>query len=155
MRLLECNNTGKFSLTKDFVGDNVPQYAILSHTWGVDTEEVTFKDLIEGTGKRKAGYEKVRFCGEQAKRDGLQYFWVDTCCIDKTNSVELSESINSMFKWYQAAAICYAYLSDVEPVITGGTHSYPSFKDSVWFTRGWTLQELLSPSEVCSTGTPH
>jgi hypothetical protein len=70
MRLLEYNNDGEFSLTKDF-GDHVSQYAILSHIWGADTEEVTFRDLIDGTGKSKAGYSKIRFCGEQARRDGL------------------------------------------------------------------------------------
>ena len=80
MHLLERNSAGKFSLTKDFVGDDVPGYAILSHTWGPVTEEVTFKDLIDGTGKHKNGYNKIRFCGKQAKRDGLQYLWVDTCC---------------------------------------------------------------------------
>jgi hypothetical protein len=73
MHLLERNNDGEFSVTKDF-GDDIPWYAILSHTWGADTEEVTFKDLIDGTGMDKAGYNKIRFCGEQARRDGLQYF---------------------------------------------------------------------------------
>lgn len=92
MRLLECNSAGELSLTKDFVGNNIPQYAILSHTWGADTEEVTFQDLINGTGKSKTGYSKIWFCGEQARRDGLQYFWVDTCCIDKSSNNELSES---------------------------------------------------------------
>jgi hypothetical protein len=113
MRLLERNNGGEFSLTKDLVGDNIPKYAILSHTWGADTEEVTFRDLMDGTSKSKAGYNKIRFCGEQARRNGLQYFWVDTCCIDKSNSVELQEAINLMFRWYQNAAKCYVYLSDV------------------------------------------
>ena len=110
MRLLECKNDDEFSLTKDFV-DNVPTYAILSHIWGA--EEVTFQELIDGSGKHKAGYKKIRFCGEQAKRDDLQYFWVDTCYIDKTNSTELAKSINSMFRWYRYAAKCYVYLSDV------------------------------------------
>ncbi|KAJ3492601.1 hypothetical protein NLG97_g5280 [Lecanicillium saksenae] len=96
MRLLECNNAGQFILTKDSVGDDkVPPYAILSHTWGA--EEVTFKDLLDGAGRAKAGYEKIRFCGEQARRDGLKYFWVDTCCIDK----------------------CYVYLSDVSTPVRG------------------------------------
>src|SRR5271170_1469462 len=113
MRLLECNSASELSLTKDFVGDDgIPPYAILSHTWK-EGQEVTFKDLMDGTGKSKAGYDKIRFCGQQAKRDGLQYFWVDTCCIDKSNSVELQEAINSMFRWYQKAAKCYVYLSDV------------------------------------------
>jgi hypothetical protein len=85
MRLLEYHNDGKFSLTEFF--DNIPLYAILSHTWGL--EEVTFKDMIEGNGTSKTGFDKIRFCGEQAGCNGLQYFWVDTCCIDKSNDVEL------------------------------------------------------------------
>ena len=95
MRLLQYNNDGGFSLTKFFESD-IPKYAILSHRWG--TEEVTFKDLLEGTSKNNAGYGKIQFCGEQAKRNGLQYFWVDICCIDKSNSTELAESINSIFR---------------------------------------------------------
>jgi hypothetical protein len=111
MRLLNQNNNGGFCFT-NFVGDDIPwQYAILSHTW--ESEEVTFADLLDGSGKEKAGYGKIQFCGEQARRDGLQYFWVDTCCIDKTNSAELTEAINSMFRWYCEAAKCYVYLSDV------------------------------------------
>ena len=101
MRLLEHNNDGEFSLTKDFISGKIPEYAILSHTW--EGEEVTFEDLQNGTGTKKAGYEKIRFCAEQAKRDGLQYFWVDTCCIDKSNSAELAEAINSMFRWYRTS----------------------------------------------------
>jgi Heterokaryon incompatibility protein (HET) len=97
MRLLKLKD-GELSLTKDLVGDDIPQYAILSHTWGADTEEVTFEDLMNDTGKDKPGYNKIRFCGAQARRDGLQYFWVDTCCIDKSSSAELSEAINSMFR---------------------------------------------------------
>ena len=71
MLLLERNSAGEPSLTKDFVGDNIPEYAILSHTWGADTEEVTFKDLMDGTSKGKSGYKKIYFCVEQARRDGL------------------------------------------------------------------------------------
>ncbi|KIM95217.1 hypothetical protein OIDMADRAFT_66674, partial [Oidiodendron maius Zn] len=152
MRLLERKGDG-FSLTKDF-GDQVSQYAILSHTWGTDTEEVTFRDLIDGTGMNKVGYNKIRFCGGQAIRDGLQYFWVDTCCIDKSNSTELQEAVNSMFRWYQNASKCYVYLSDVSIVEQEGGTS-PSqcpwesaFRASRWFTRGWTLQELLAPNSV-------
>jgi hypothetical protein len=70
MRLLESHDDGESSLTKDF-GNDIPRYAILSHTWGLDTEEVTFKDLTDGTGEAKAGYDKIRFCGEQVRRDGL------------------------------------------------------------------------------------
>ena len=98
MRLLKYNNDGEFSLTEDFVGIEIPEYAILSHTWGADTEEVIYKDLIDGTRKNKVRYEKIWFCGEQARRDSLHNFWVDTCCIDKSNNNELAEAINSMFR---------------------------------------------------------
>jgi hypothetical protein len=87
MRFLEGNEDGDYSLT-EVLGDILPPYAVLSHRW--EAEEVTFKDLMDGLGKNKAGYEKIRFCGEQARRDGIRYFWVDTCCIDKTNSTELA-----------------------------------------------------------------
>jgi len=112
MRLLELKVHGEFSLT-EFVADNIPLYAILSQTWGADGGEVTFKELVRGTGMNKSGYDKIRFCGEQATRNGLQCFWVDTCCIDKSSSAELTEAINSMFRWYRMAARCYVYLSDV------------------------------------------
>ena len=98
MRLLQRSHTGEFSLTKDLFGDDpIPPYAILSHTWN-EGREVTYRDLMDGTGKSKSGYDKIRFCGQQANQDGLQYFWVDTCCIDKSNSVELQEAVTSMFR---------------------------------------------------------
>jgi Heterokaryon incompatibility protein (HET) len=151
MRLLEYNNEGDFRLTDSF-GDETPQYAILSHTWGAG--EVTFKDLVDDTGKGKAGYRKIQFCGQQARRDGLKYFWVDTCCIDKSNSTELAKAINSMFRWYRNATKCYVYLSDVyaekqktsDP--SSDRTSESAFQRSRWFTRGWTLQELLAPCSV-------
>jgi hypothetical protein len=153
MRLLERNNAGELSLTKDFVGNDIPEYAMLSHTWGADTEEVTFKDLMDGTGKGKPGYKKIYFCGEQARRDGLQYFWVDTCCIDKSSSAVLSEAIISMFRWYHNAAKCYVYLSDISrPAFDVNKFNQlpweSAFRKSRWFTRGWTLQELLAPASV-------
>jgi hypothetical protein len=155
MRLLKSNNTGEFSLTKDLlVSDDIPHYAILSHTWGADTEEVSFKDMMDGNGKRKSGYDKIRFCGEQAGRDSLQYFWIDTCCIDKSSSAELQEAINSMFRWYRDAAKCYVYLADVSrPTLDTDVKSSQlpwelSFRRSRWFTRGWTLQELVAPAIV-------
>jgi hypothetical protein len=153
MRLLERDNDGEFSLTKDF-GDDVPRYAILSHTWGADIEEVTFRDMIDDTGKSKAGYDKIRFCGERAIDDGLQYFWIDTCCIDKSNSVELQEAIASMFRWYQQATKCYVYLSDVSTAKQEASEQFfeltweSTLRASRWFTRGWTLQELLAPATV-------
>jgi hypothetical protein len=148
MRLLHYNSDGEFSLTQFF--DKIPRYAILSHTWG--PEEVTFKDMMEGNGASKTGFDKIRFCGEQARRDYLQYFWVDTCCIDKSSSAELTEAINSMFRWYQNAVKCYVYLSDVSTKKRKASDSFtgytwePAFRSSKWFTRGWTLQELLAPS---------
>jgi len=153
MRLLEHKDNSDFSLI-EFVGHTTPQYAILSHTWGAEGEEVTFKDLVEGTGKSKAGCAKIHFCAKQAAKDGLRYFWVDTCCIDKSSSMELSEAINSMFRWYHNAAKCYVYLSDVS--IDGSVESNlssqqrwkPAFKKSRWFTRGWTLQELIAPTSI-------
>jgi hypothetical protein len=80
MRLLQFDSRNEFTLTKNF-DEHIPCYAILSHTWGADEEEVTFEDLRDGSGTIKAGYKKLLFCGKQAQKDGLQYFWVDTCCI--------------------------------------------------------------------------
>src|ERR1700753_1720317 len=110
MRLLKTNDNGGLILTEDLHGD-IPQYAILSHTWG--DGEVTFEDLESGAGVNKIGYRKLEFCRDQAAKDRLQYFWVDTCCIKKSSSTELSEALNSMFSWYRAATKCYVYMSDV------------------------------------------
>ncbi|USP79361.1 uncharacterized protein yc1106_06635 [Curvularia clavata] len=191
--------SGELSIHSFDDGD-IPPYAILSHTWGADGDEVTFADLQTGGGKIKLGYEKILFCGKQARRDNLQYFWIDTCCIDKANKAELAFSIRSMFRWYRDAARCYVYLSDVstQPLLATQDHrdsqwlfwiwilsilytmsrwygstiqryfysryvpctpvgndlvrstQMPKFtlKKSRWFTRGWTLQELLAPSIV-------
>jgi hypothetical protein len=154
MRLLRRSETGEFTLTKDFVGDDrIPPYAILSHTWE-EGQEVNFEELMHGTGERKNGYNKIRFCGEQAGRDNLQHFWVDTCCINKLDPVELQDAINSMFRWYQNAVKCYVYLSDVSTTNPKGSDQCsqrpwePAFRASRWFTRGWTLQELLAPHSV-------
>jgi hypothetical protein len=153
MRLLSVGEEGRFSL-KECTENNVPPYAILSHTWGRDDEEATFKDLAEGKGEEKPGFQKLVFCARQAEKDGLRFFWVDTCCIDKSSSAELSEAINSMFRWYHEAVKCYVYLSDVS-VNSPTPNDIPprqtweqSFRNSRWFTRGWTLQELLAPRSV-------
>ncbi|KAJ8109574.1 hypothetical protein OPT61_g7362 [Boeremia exigua] len=134
-----------------FNDSDIPPYAILSHTWGI--KEVTFEDIIEAKGRTKAGYKKILFCARQAATDGLQHCWVDSCCIDRSSSAELSEAINSMFRWYQNAKCCYVYLADVskngcngEPGLTGSWMSV--LRKSRWFTRGWTLQELLAPRSV-------
>ncbi|KAB8275436.1 hypothetical protein BDV30DRAFT_236803 [Aspergillus minisclerotigenes] len=124
---------------QEFTENELPQYAILSHRW--ESEEVTFQEMIRGdeTIKTKAGYKKIkRFCA-RAHQDGLEYAWVDTCCINKESSAELSEAINSMFRWYERAEKCYAYLCDAK---------FETIEHSAWFQRGWTLQELLAPGEV-------
>jgi hypothetical protein len=150
MRLLKLDDDGSFSLI-DFPGDMIPSYAILSHTWEADNE-VTFQDFKDGVESSKAGYRKIQFCGEQARKDGLQYFWVDSCCINQTNSVELHEAINSMFRWYSKSQVCYAYLSDVQldgyPDELVDTGKGDFLRPCRWFTRGWTLQELLAPKKV-------
>jgi hypothetical protein len=152
MRLLQLDQHGQLSLTKDLVS-NIPPYAILSHTWGDDDDEVIFDDLEKGLGKSKFGYTKLQFCGNQARKDKIDYFWVDTCCINKANHAELSEAITSMFRWYRDAVRCYVYLSDV-PTRIGADNDeieqawQSALRDSRWFTRGWTLQELLAPQCV-------
>lgn len=151
MRLLECNDAGQIRLTQNFI-DDIPKYAILSHTWGAKEDEVSFLELMDGTGKSKPGYRKIQFCANRAWRDGLRFTWVDTCCIDQSSSAELQESINSMFRWYRDATECYVYLTDVLATSAPGANaksiSGPSFQRSRWFTRGWTLQELVAPASV-------
>ncbi|ORX93484.1 heterokaryon incompatibility protein-domain-containing protein [Clohesyomyces aquaticus] len=170
MRLINLETLG----LEEFFGDNIPDYAILSHTWG--PEEVSLQDwalvrschlkyphyatidsiadaMIDRAScisiEKRSGYEKIVQCCTQAKRDSYRYVWVDTCCIDKTSSAELSEAINSMFYWYKTSAVCYVLLSDVD---MSAAHSQPdrdlAIRRSRWFTRGWTLQEFLAPREV-------
>ena len=152
MRLLKIAASGEVSVTKDSL-DDVPAYATLSHTWSTnDDDEVTFVDMETGRGMNKTGYRKIRFCEMQAAKDGLQHFWVDTCCINKANHSELSEAITSMFRWYQGAAKCYVYLSDVSSDWDDNEQKRSLwkalFRSSKWFRRGWTLQELLAPTSV-------
>ncbi|KAK4139209.1 uncharacterized protein C8A04DRAFT_16064 [Dichotomopilus funicola] len=161
----------------------IPPYAILSHTWGTDEEEVSFQEwqslsAVMHSGRlghllakkepiaKREGFAKIRDAARLAESQGYQYLWVDTCCIDKTSSAELSEAINSMFRWYRNAAICYALLSDVvygEPPTGTRFPGYPdkakpdgpaqpalvrAIRSSRWFKRGWTLQELIAPEDV-------
>ncbi|KAH6614367.1 putative ankyrin repeat-containing protein [Chaetomium sp. MPI-SDFR-AT-0129] len=133
MRLLNTA-TGKLETFSDA---DTPLYAILSHRW--TSNEITFQDLHDPHVQRKEGYSKISNSCRIAAENGLDYLWIDTCCIDKTNSTELSTAINSMYQWYRDAVVCFAYLSDVPAV---------DFARSLWFTRGWTLQELLAPSTV-------
>ncbi|KAI1337570.1 HET-domain-containing protein [Xylariaceae sp. FL0016] len=127
MRLL---NTTTLKL-REPSSEKVP-YAILSHCW--EDEEVLFQDIQGPDPSAKKGFKKLANCCARAKSRGYEWVWIDTCCIDKTSSSELSEAINSMYRWYAESDICYAFLSD--------------FSSSRWFTRGWTLQELLAPRKV-------
>ena len=161
MRLIRRLKNGRLEFTRYLAEDELPNYpyAILSHTWLVRNEdEVTYQDFVLGNQEKKiVGYAKIQFCAERAAADGLEYLWVDTCCINKSNSEELLEAITTMFAWYRNATRCYAYLTDVivagtpdsEPSGHLSTHPWePAFRSSRWFTRGWTLQELLAPASV-------
>ena len=140
MRLLNTSTL----LVEGFLQSHVPEYVILSHTWG--EEEVTLEDLLSGVATSKKGFAKLAGCCKKAREDGFRYCWIDTCCIDKTSSTELSEAINSMYEWYKDACICYAYLEDVQESLLPDT--YKAFRGSRWFSRGWTLQELIAPGIV-------
>ena len=152
----------------EFLGEpSVPKYAVLSHTWG--NQEISYLDLLYLTSdipaaagsivqtllrspsRESLGYQKVEACGKLARRRGIDWAWIDSCCIDKSSSAELSEAINSMWRWYRNAAECYAYLSDL-PASPGQFQTsedvFEAFRHARWFTRGWTLQELLAPRKV-------
>ncbi|KAK0734629.1 heterokaryon incompatibility protein-domain-containing protein [Lasiosphaeria miniovina] len=158
MRLLD---TKKLRVV-EFADNAIPSYSILSHTWG--DQEITYQDIVslssgsrnlsavfnlDSEVKSKKGFAKVKNAAALAAEDGFAYLWIDTCCIDKASSAELSEAINSMYRWYEESDLCYAYLSDVVPAreeLPSAANS--TFRRSRWFTRGWTLQELLAPKEV-------
>lgn len=142
MRLIHTTTLG----LSEFLDDEIPAYAILSHRWGKD--EVSFKDYRKGRNNHGAGYEKiVRSCW-WAKRFELEWIWIDTACIDTRSSAELSEAINSMFRWYEEAEVCFAHLADVPSSFENIESAKRLFMDSSWFTRGWTLQELIAPEYV-------
>ena len=131
---------------ESFLEISLPPYAILSHTW--EEEELDFQEWQSGSGTTNAGYKKICNVCSKAKHDGLGYCWVDTVCIDKSSSAELSEAITSMFAWYRHSDICYAYLADVSEDLASCEKLGSEFRSSRWFTRGWTLQELIAPSRV-------
>ncbi|KAK5659664.1 hypothetical protein OQA88_872 [Cercophora sp. LCS_1] len=156
MRLLDARNLELV----DVRDDDVPPYAILSHTW--EDDEVTLQEVRRMRGKlpqalnkqkqqiaEKKGFIKIKRAAAKAVHRGFNFIWIDTCCIDKTSSSELSEAINSMYRWYRQAAECYALLSDVGPA-TEENWLLPDsqLRSSRWFTRGWTLQELIAPPNV-------
>ena len=145
MRLIETSSL-QF---EEFLDDDVPDYAILSHTWG--KEEVSFEAFTKPESLSLAGYKKIERCCSLAISDGWDYVWIDTCCIDKKSSAELSEAINSMYNWYKNASVCYAYLADVtieKLSFHNEDGKAEEFRKSRWFTRGWTLQELLAPASL-------
>ncbi|KAM0424815.1 hypothetical protein ACHAPT_009871 [Fusarium lateritium] len=123
---------------KEFYRNNTPPYAILSHTWE-EGQEVTYEDCKSPDAKEKKGYKKIQNTCRLAVGEGIEYIWIDTCCIDKSSSAELTEAINSMYQWYQQAKVCYAYLPDMNK---------GNFEGCRWFSRGWTLQELIAPKTV-------
>ena len=140
---------------EEFISDAKCPYAILSHTWG--EEEVSFQKYSTPEARSMAGYRKIERSCALASESGLPYLWIDTCCIDKSSSAELSEAINSMYRWYRDAAVCYVHLSDMKrcevyqnpyedenPAST----DFQTLQACRWFTRGWTLQELLAPQNV-------
>ena len=134
-----------------FNDEDIPPYAALSHTWG--PEEVSYDEYLQPTKltKSKSGYKKIQHFLQASAKVDVKYGWIDTCCINKDSSSELSEAINSMYAWYEAAVECLAYLEDVT-YAKGGLSNMPfslvDFGASRWFTRGWTLQELIAPKKV-------
>ena len=156
MRLLRTD--GDIPVLKTFNDErHLPKYAILSHTWMADEDEVTFSDLQDiENAKLKPGWKKIAYSRDEAKADGLDWIWIDTCCIDKSSSAELTEAINSMFRWYQNAEQCFAYLADMPDLGYGPASivdptedwDWQAFERCKWFSRGWTLQEMLAPPTV-------
>jgi hypothetical protein len=130
---------------------SVPPYAILSDIWGRPEDEVTFPDLVDtGRAKMKPGFAKINGCCRKARQDGIEYVWIDSCCIDKSSSAELSEAINIMYKWYRDSRVCYAYLEDVTRdscFATCGIEGVRSKSIKVFYMR-LSLQELMAP--VCT-----
>ncbi|KAK5701676.1 hypothetical protein LTR97_004494 [Elasticomyces elasticus] len=183
MRFLHRAENGDLTLTKDIVNeDERPRYAALSHTWLIESEEVSFSDMMGGRAPQKPeGLAKIRFCAEQAAEDGLEHICKPAAALflihisskwtkvwlgllraphldDELRYVEradqVSEAVISMFQWYRRATHCYALLTDVSATkhdVTDSSSGQPwesAFRNSRWFKRGWTLQELLAPPSV-------
>lgn len=130
----------------NFTESSKPRYTFLSHTWSND--EVSFQDMYRGEAQTKDGFHKILSACEQSQHDGFVFTWIDTRCIDKSSSAELSEAIYSMSRWYAEASVCYAYLSDISDLYDGDEPRMDSFTRSRYLVRGWTLQELIAPPEV-------
>lgn len=148
MRLI---NTSSLELLH-VVDSTQETYVVLSHVWG--NEEVTFEELSQPASRSKFGFDKIEKTCSLARQQGFDWAWVDTCCIDKTSSAELSEAINSMFTWYRDSQVCFVHLADLEPIPTdmNKRDRRPFLNEHLarcrWFTRGWTLQELIASRNV-------
>jgi hypothetical protein len=139
MRLLNANT---YEVREFF--SNIPRYAILSHTWSEESkDEISYQDIgnLDQARQKAHAFSKIEWCAHYAISKSLQWIWVDTCCIDKSSTTELSEAIISMYKWYEEADTCFVYLEGVGP----GQNNLTTAR---WFTRGWTLQELLAPRKM-------
>lgn len=149
MRLLHTKSLQLHS----FYDEAIPPYAVLSHTWGNPEDEITLQDLNDPTIRSQSRFSKIKSCCELAASKGLSFVWIDTCCIDKSSSAELSEVINSMYAWYKNSRVCYVYLVDFDSSkqtrsIDGDHCAHRCDMGGRWFERGWTLQELLAPPDV-------
>lgn len=127
-----------------FHPNQTPKYAIASHRWA-EGAEASIKDVSEKRNTDSIGYRKITGFAEFIKENvtDIEWMWIDTCCINQESSQEVSEAINSMFKWYRNAEVCLAYLADIK-----GNENVQGLRYSEWFSRGWTLQELLAPRAV-------
>jgi hypothetical protein len=153
MRLLQVDTLN----LETFYEPKVPPYVTLSHTWGKD--EVSLQDLEAGRNDGR-NWTKIYRSSALARKLEYKYIWIDTCCIDKTSSAELSEAINSMYQWYRRCGVCITYLEDVSPNLDEDEDeyhstytasqllSYKTFPKARWFKRGWTLQELIAPPNL-------
>jgi hypothetical protein len=138
-------NVETFKL-REFISDDRLEYAILTH---LGPDEVTFSEMQAlAPAMLKSGFRKMEYTCHEARRTGLFWAWVDTCCIDKSSSAELSEAINSMFVWYQQSKVCYVYLADMNDSHAQEGVRLEKLAPCRWFTRGWCLQELLAPTSL-------
>ncbi|KAH9920840.1 heterokaryon incompatibility protein-domain-containing protein, partial [Epithele typhae] len=142
MRMLDTS-TGRFS---DQLHHRRVRYAILSHVWSRREHSNYAEYPAPDSSILPHLSDKVQKACELARSHNFKYLWIDTCCIDKTSSSELSKAINSMFEWYRCAKVCYAFLVDVHDGVLDDRYS--GFVESEWWNRGWTLQELIAPPHV-------